>query len=585
MVTYMGMRPALTLSTQSFHRRRPQAPLMLLCVLLFQLAGCAYAPPESRSAQAAVASAHPLATQAGIDILQQGGNAFDAAVAVSAALAVVEPYSSGIGGGGFWLLHIEKDGRDVMLDGRERAPLAAHRDMYLDANAEVIPAASINGPLSAGIPGEPAALAHLAENYGKLALSQSLQAAIRYAREGFAVDAHYQRMAQFRLDAINQYPSTAAILLKQGEVPAIGDLIVQADLAGTLEHIAKQGAEGFYAGEVANKLVESVRRHGGIWQLQDLAEYRVIEREPLVTHYRDMKVTSVAPPSSGGVAIAQILNMLEALDYHDLDQTRRNHALIEAMRRAYRDRAEFLGDTDYVDVPLQRLMSRQHAAQLLQDFDAQHATPSSTLKPVVKDTGKATDTTHFSIIDQHGNRVSATLSINYPFGACFIAEGTGVLLNDEMDDFSAQPGTPNAYGLVGASANAIAPGKRMLSSMSPSFIETDDRLAVLGTPGGSRIITMVLRAMLDFYEGADAAHMVNLPRLHHQYLPDTVSYETGALSETVMQDLTAMQHVLEKHESGFGNMQVVIRRKASGMLEAASDERGVGEARVMMHTR
>ena len=552
-----------------------------LYVLMFVLAGCAQVPPAAISSQAAVASAHPLATQAGIEILQQGGNAFDAAVAVSAALAVVEPYSSGIGGGGFWLLHVAQNNRDVMIDGRERAPLAAHRDMYLDANGEVIAGATIDGPLSAGIPGEPAALAHIAEHYGKLTLAKSLQPAIRFAREGFAVDEHYRRMAGFRHAALRRYAGTAAILLKAGEVPANGDLIVQTDLAQTLELLAEQGADGFYSGELAQKLVESVRRHGGLWQLQDLATYRVIEREPLVMHYRDMKVTSVAPPSSGGVAIAQILNMLEELDYQQLDQTRRYHALIEAMRRAYRDRAEFLGDTDFVEVPVQRLVSKSHAQQLLQDFNPERATPSSTLTSVTTDADKATDTTHFSIIDQHGNRVAATLSINYPFGACYIAEGTGVLLNDEMDDFSARPGTPNAYGLVGANANAIAPGKRMLSSMSPSFIETEDRLAVLGTPGGSRIITMVLRAMLEFYQGADAQDMVNLPRLHHQYLPDSVSAEKQALSETVLRDLVSMQHAIEIHESGYGNMQVVIMQKSTGVLEAASDARGVGEARVI----
>jgi gamma-glutamyltranspeptidase/glutathione hydrolase len=552
-----------------------------VCVLFLQLAACAPTRPET---QAAIASAHPLATQAGLEILQQGGNAFDAAVAVSAALAVVEPSSSGLGGGGFWLLHLEKEHRDVVIDGRERAPLAATRDMYLDAQGEVIPRASIDGPLSAGIPGEPAALAHLAKHYGRLPLSQSLQPAIRYARVGFEIDEHYRRLAQFRLDVLSADEEAASIFLKDYEVPAAHERIVQPDLARTLEQIAQRGADGFYRGEVADKLVKAVRKHDGIWNAQDLADYTIIEREPLVTQYRDMKITSVMPPSSGGVAIAEMLHMLEALDYQNLEGTQQLHALIEVMRRAYRDRAEFLGDSDYVDVPVQELISQKHAKELLQDFNPQAATPSAQLKPVFIDANKAADTTHFSIIDHDGNRVAATLSINYPFGSCFVAAGTGVLLNDEMDDFSVATGAPNAYGLVGAEANAIAPGKRMLSSMSPSFVETHDRIAVLGTPGGSRIITMVLRAMLDFYQGANAQHMVDLPRLHHQYLPDTVYYEPAAFSVSEIDELKAMHYQLKALDSGFGNMQVVLMNKTTGALDAASDARSVGEARVVSLT-
>jgi gamma-glutamyltranspeptidase/glutathione hydrolase len=551
------------------------------CALLLSLLSCASTRPES---QAAIASAHPLATQAGIEILQQGGNAFDAAVAVSAVLAVVEPSSSGLGGGGFWLLHLEKQGRDVVIDGRERAPLAATRDMYLDAQGEVIPRASIDGPLSAGIPGEPAALAHLARHYGRLPLSQSLRPAIRYARAGFEIDEHYRRLAQFRLDALSADEGAASIFLKDYEVPALHERIVQADLARTLELIAQHGADGFYRGEVADKLVKAVREHGGIWSAQDLTDYRIIEREPLVTQYRDMRITSVLPPSSGGVAIAQMLHMLEDLDYQNLKGTPRLHALIEVMRRAYRDRAEFLGDSDYVDVPVKQLISKKHARNLLQDFDPQMATPSSELRSVFIDATRAADTTHFSIIDQYGNRVAATLSINYPFGSCFVATGTGVLLNDEMDDFSVRSGTPNAYGLVGAEANAIAPGKRMLSSMSPAFVETEHRVAALGTPGGSRIITMVLRAILDFYQGASAQHMVDLPRLHHQYLPDKVYYEPDALSADQLTELNAMHYELKQLDPGFGNMQVVIKDKTTGALDAASDARGAGESSVLSVT-
>jgi gamma-glutamyltranspeptidase / glutathione hydrolase len=552
------------------------------CLLLVQITACASPRTDtSINTQAAIASAHPLATQAGLKILQQGGNAFDAAVAVSAALAVVEPYSSGLGGGGFWLLHIAKDNHDVVIDGRERAPLAATRDMYLDSKGEVIPRASIDGPLSAGIPGEPAALAYIAKHYGRLPLSQSLQPAIQYARTGFEIGEHYRRLAQFRLDTLSANEAAASIFLKDDQVPDLHDRVIQADLAHTLELIAQQGAAGFYQGEVADKLVTAVRKHGGIWSHKDLAEYSVVERKPLVTHYRDMKITSLMPPSSGGVAIAQMSLMLEQLDYQHLDSKQRLHAVIEVMRRAYHDRAKYLGDSDYVDVPVQTLISEKHARALLKNYDPDYATPSADLTPVIAGGKKAADTTHFSIIDQYGNRVSATMSINYPFGSCFVAAGTGILLNDEMDDFSSRPGTPNVYGLIGAEANAIAPGKRMLSSMTPSFVETKNRIGVLGTPGGSRIITMVFRAMLDFDQGAGAQQMVDLPRIHHQYLPDKVYYEPGAFNASQVAELKAEHYHLKEMDSTFGNMQVVISDKATGHMQAASDKRGEGEARVI----
>jgi gamma-glutamyltranspeptidase/glutathione hydrolase len=273
--------------------------------------------------------------------------------------------------------------------------------------------------------------------------------------------------------------------------------------------------------------------------------------------------------------------MLEQLDYQSLDSKQRLHALIEVMRRAYHDRAEYLGDSDYVDVPVQTLISENHARALLKNYDPDYATPSADLTPVIAGEKKAADTTHFSIIDQYGNRVSATMSINYPFGSCFVAAGTGILLNDEMDDFSSRPGTPNVYGLIGAEANAIAPGKRMLSSMTPSFVETKNRIAVLGTPGGSRIITMVFRAMLDFDQGAGAQEMVDLPRIHHQYLPDKVYYEPGALNANQVAELKSRHYQLKEMDSTFGNMQVVIRNKVTGHLEAASDKRGEGGAKVV----
>ena len=561
------------------------APLFLL-LFFFSCPDASLAQSPARSDAslphaAAVASAHPLATQAGIDILKKGGNAFDAAIAVSAVLAVVEPYSSGIGGGGFWLLHNADSGRDVMLDGRERAPWRAHRDMYLDDTGNVIAGASITGPLAAGIPGVPAALDHLARHYGKLPLSASLADAIRYAREGFAVDEYYRRMAGFRLDDLRADETASEIFLNNAALPAVGDLIRQPALATTLERLAAQGRAGFYEGATAWDMVRSVRKHGGIWTMKDLGTYEVKERDPDVAYYKGMKLTTATLPSSGGLALSEMLNMLSRLEIESADRVQQVHRVVEAMRRAYRDRAEYMGDADYVDVPSDFLVSEAHTLAMLRTIDRQRATPSSELKqpsPPFSPTGAGADTTHFSIVDKAGNRVSATLSINYPFGSCFVAGNTGVLLNDEMDDFSAKPGEPNVYGLIGTGANAIEPGKRMLSSMSPSFVETRQRVAIVGTPGGSRIITMVLLAVLDFYRGASAQQMVDLGRYHHQYLPDKIYYEPDVFDDEMVLSLETMGHVLQPLTSSYGNMQAVVIDKHTGEVEAASDRRGIGQS-------
>ncbi len=526
----------------------------------------------------AVATAHPLATAAGQQILAAGGNAFDAAVTVSAVLAVVEPYSSGIGGGGFWLLH-RKDGHEVMIDGRESAPGRAHRNMYLDEKGEIIPGLSMDGPLAAGIPGEPAALAHIAETYGKLPLSQSLAPAIKYAKQGFAVTPHYRKMAGWRKGALQASPEATTIVLEDGEVPELGDHIKQPELAATLVALAREGRDGFYRGKVAQSMVKAVQQRGGIWTLEDLANYKVIERQPLTGYYGDYTITSVPPPSSGGVALITMLNLLEQLGYAQAREPERTHLLVEAMRRAYRDRAHYLGDSDYVEVPLARLTSTEHAGKLAAGIDRNKATPSSSLPGYGAPEG-GNDTTHFSILDREGNYVAATLSINYPFGSGFVAGDTGVLLNDEMDDFSAKPGVPNAYGLVGAEANAIAPHKRMLSSMSPSFVSGPDGTAILGTPGGSRIITMVLLGMLDYFDGKGVDSWVARPRIHHQYLPDLLFYEPDALSANAIESLKKRGHQLKPSDSSWGNMQAIHWDRSTGHISAASDPRVEGSATV-----
>jgi gamma-glutamyltranspeptidase/glutathione hydrolase len=538
-------------------------------------------PDDVASAQAGIASAHPLATEAGLAIMAAGGNAFDAAVAVGAALAVVEPYSSGIGGGGFWLIHRASDGYQTMLDGRERAPLAAHRDMYLDKNGEVDRALAMNGPMSAGIPGLPAALVHLAGGYGRLPLARSLEPAIRLAKDGFEVDEIYRRMAGFRLDALNASPDAAAIFLNEdGKVPAIGTLVRQPALSRTLERLARAGRAGFYEGETARLLVKGVRDVGGIWTMRDLSDYEVVEREPVYGRFGDVRVVSASPPSSGGIVLVEMLNILSGLPVGDNGEATRVHLIAEAMRRAYRDRAQYLGDPDFVEMPLKRLTSTDYAAGLRAGIRADRATPSEALPGVVDTPMGGRDTTHFSVIDRDGNRVAATLSINYPFGSGFVPPGTGVLLNDEMDDFAAKPGVPNAYGLVGADANAIEPGKRMLSSMTPTFLETGERVAVIGTPGGSRIITMVLLATLDFADGGTAESMVALPRFHHQYLPDAIEFEPDAFDGETVLRLEAMGHEPRGQDHPWGNLNAVVLDRRTGRVSAASDPRGIGSASV-----
>ncbi len=545
-----------------------------LGLVIFLLQAQVHAAPN----QPAIATAHPLATQAGLDILEQGGNAFDAAVAISATLAVVEPASSGLGGGGFWLLHRQQDGMETMVDGRERAPFLAYREMYQDENGNVINDLSKVGALSAGIPGLPAALVHIADKYGRLSLPTSLQPAIYHALNGFAIGERHRRMLGFRQQIIKQSEAAADIFLKNGEIPQPDTLLLQKDLAKTLTLLANYGTKGFYTGDVAEKMVHEVKKAGGIWSLQDLDAYHIIERKPVHGNYRGIKVTSAPPPSSGGIVLIETLNILSAYDLESLDAITRKHLIVEALRRAYHDRAQYLGDPDFVDIPQERLLNDHYAAGLRSTIRPDKALPSEHLSGWDQNKEKGTDTTHFSIIDNEGNRVSATLSINFPFGSGFVAAGTGVLLNNEMDDFVSQTGAMNGYGLVGGKANSIEPGKRMLSSMTPTFLEDDKRIAVIGTPGGSRIISMVLLAILDFAKGNAPESWVKIKRFHHQYIPDQILYEKDGLTESEITALTKLGHQFKEKKYRYGNMQAVQFNKQSKQLSAASDPRGEGLA-------
>ncbi len=522
--------------------------------------------------QAAIASANAYATDAGLDVLAQGGNAFDAAVAVSATLGLVEPESSGLGGGGLMLLHVAADGREVFIDARERAPLAATRDMYLDADGKVRPRSSIDGPLAAAIPGLPAGLVHLATKYGRVPLAVSLAPAIRLARNGWVMNAKTADMLPWRHDVLARSPGAMALFFRHGKPVAAGETLRNPDYAATLERLARDGHAGFYGGPMARRLVEGVRKAGGIWSLDDLAKYQVVEREPLRIEHRGFQLVTAPPPSSGGVALAEILNILAGWDYPKLAPVPRLHLVIEAMRRAYRDRAEYLGDPDFVQVPVARMLSRDYADGLRAGIHPSRATPSELLPPVGEHPER-TETTHFSILDTAGNVIAVTQTVNLTFGNAFAVPGTGFVLNDEMDDFSAAPGVPNAFGLVGDVANEIAPGKRPLSSMSPSFLIGSGRFAALGTPGGSRIITMVLIGLMELMDGGGAQAAADAPRYHHQYLPDVVLAEEGALTPEQIAGLEAMGHVVKRADSTWGNMQVVLWDQRDGQVEAGSDGR------------
>ncbi len=539
-----------------------------------------FASPNTPS-HAAIATAHPLATEAGERILKQDGNAFDAAVAITAALAVVEPYSSGLGGGGFWLLHRAVDNLSIMIDGRETAPLSANRNFYLDKNGEIKKGQSLNGPLAAGIPGVPAGLVYLNKHYGNLSLTKNLAPAIRYAREGFPVTARYRKLAGYRLEALRASPEAAAIFLHENNIPSLGHLIIQSDLADTLNHITENDLDGFYSGEIASRLVKGVRNNGGVWSLKDLSYYRIALRQPIITQYNGIRVVSAPPPSSGGIVLGQALNILENFDLADHNNITRKHVVIEAMRRAYRDRVDYLGDPDFVEIPVARLLNKDYAAGLATGIELSRATTSAELGGLSELAQTGTDTTHFSVLDNKGNRVAATLSINLPFGSGFVPAGTGVLLNDEMDDFAIKPLTPNAYGLVGDDANSIAPGKRPLSSMTPTFLETEDSIAILGTPGGSRIISMVLLGVLDFAQGKLPGSWVSLPRYHHQYLPDEVQFEQNGLTMIEQAGLKKLGHTLKEKGRQYGNMQAILWYKPKNLVFAASDPRGEGHAVVI----
>ena len=546
------------------------------------LIGCQLAAGADNGPGAAtIASSSPLATRAGAAIIRQGGNAFDAAAAITAVLAVVEPYSSGLGGGGLWLIYRASDGKQVLIDGRETAPELAHRHLYLNAQGNLKNGVTIDGPLAAAIPGIPAGIIHLALVYGTLPLSKTLAPAIAYAEKGFIVDDRYRVLAAQRIPGLNKYHASG-IFLDHGEVPAPGYRLKQKQLAEVIKSLVRQGRTGFYRGDVAARLVNDVNKNGGDWTLGDLANYQVKERTPLVFTYHNMRVVTAPPPSAGGVVLGQAMKILEHFDLRAMDPVARMHYIIEAMRRGYRDYAVYLGDPDFVDVPVARLLDPDYLDGLAVTIDPDRATPSKVLGDTPGPPRAGTQTTHFSIIDAQGNRVAGTLSINSLFGSAYVAGDTGVLLNNAMNDFVITDNTTSAAGRAERNANTLQPGKRPLTSMTPTFLETANRLAVLGTPGGNRIISIMLLAALDFSEGEPLQVWVKKPRYHQQYLPDVVEFEHNGLSFSTQRRLHDMGYKLQEAPGTFGDLQVVIWDKQFNRVYAASDPRGNGQARLVV---
>ncbi|HEY0961174.1 MAG TPA: gamma-glutamyltransferase [Pseudomonadales bacterium] len=545
--------------------------------VLFLFASAPLQAETLRGTQGMVASRSDIASEVGSRILADGGNAIDAAVATAFALAVVYPSAGNIGGGGFTMIALA-NGEVYAQDSREKAPAAAHRDMFLDAEGNVDRNLALNTLQSSGVPGSVDGLLDALERFGTMTREQVIAPAIALAEEGFVLNDDLAGQFQENLEAFRQHPASLAVFTNDGTPYAAGDVWKQPDLAKTLKLIAERGRDGFYAGETADLIVAEMQRNNGLITHDDLASYESVWREPVHGTYRGYDIWSMPAPSSGGVLLVQMLNMLEpydlgALGYGNADTI---HLMIEAQRRAYADRAEYLGDPDFVDVPAAMLSSKQYASTRFADFDPGQATDSASIGAGTWP-AESTQTTHFSVADKDGNAVAMTTTLNRNYGNRIVVPGAGFLLNNEMDDFSSKPNTPNSYGLIGRDANDIQPGKRMLSSMTPTIVMRDDKPVLLtGSPGGSTIINTVLQVVINVIDhGMDAEAAVASPRIHHQWMPDNVRYENGAISAEAAEALRAMGHKgLTGGGFGIGDANTIMID--GDTLEGVSDPRNVG---------
>lgn len=539
-----------------------------------------------RASNGMVVSASDIASQIGVNILKRGGNSVDAAVAVGFALAVTYPYAGNLGGGGYMIIHLAS-GKNVAIDYREKAPLKAYRDMYLDKDGNFVPELSQEGVTSAAVPGSVAGLIYALEKYGTMKLSDVIQPAIDLARDGWKLDYRTAESFNYFMKDFDKYPSSEKVFHKKNPYKQ-GDLFVQNDLANTLEIIKENGKDGFYKGKVADLLIKQIKTLGGYITQEDLDRYKPIEKEPVIGSYLGYKIVSMPPSSSGGITLIEMLNILEnfKISKEDWGSSDYYFKLVETMKYAYKDRSDYLGDEDFVKVPKDVLISKEYAKKIYDKIIAHNgkAIPSNQLSSVpISNFKESNETTHYSVLDEYGNAVSVTTTINSAFGSKIIVDGAGFLLNNEMDDFSAKPGTPNQFGLVGNEANSIQPEKRPLSSMTPTIVLKDEMpFLIIGSPGGSRIITNVLQVILNCINfDMNLEDAIDFPRIHHQWLPDKIFTERFALSDDVMQKLVEMGYHFEDANLRFtilGLAEGILFDSQNKIMYGVSDKRGSGSA-------
>lgn len=525
-----------------------------------------------------VSTADKYATKVGLEVLKNGGNAIDAAVAVGFTLAVTYPQAGNIGGGGFMMIYLPDD-KIYALDYREKAPSLSYKNMYLNENGEIIENASLEGYLASGVPGTVSGLYEAHRKFGSLEWSDLLEPSIRLAQEGFVIDRHTEKSLGYAYELFLKYPSTAEIFTKNSKKYAEGDTLVQTDLANTLKIISRKGKSGFYKGEIAELIHNDMIQNKGLMSFDDLANYESIWRQPIEFNYRNHKIYSVPPPSSGGIILAEILNTLENINIAEIGVSSSNliHFWAEADKLAYADRSEYLGDMDFIDIPVEKLISKKYAKSLFRNINPIYSTSSSKIGNSDFNYQESKETTHFSIVDKWGNAVSNTYTLNGSFGSGVVIKGTGILMNNEMDDFSIKVGAANMYGLTGSQANEIAPNKRMLSSMTPTIITRGDSLfMLLGTPGGATIITSVAQVISNVIDHKlNIRNAVELSRFHHQWLPDEIKYEENKFSIDVLNNLKNKGHKLKPVDS-IGDIQAIIWNDKYAEWQGWSDPRGNG---------
>ena len=547
---------------------------LVLSYFLFQYAVVVLGQTGLIATKAMVVSAREEASQIGVEIMQQGGNTFDAMVATELALAVAYPYAGNIAGGGF-MVYRKFDGEIGALDYREKAPLKANKDMYLDKNKEVIPQLSVNGAMAVGVPGTIAGVFAVHQKFGKLPLKTIMAPVIALAKKGVVVTEKQLKQINNNQKEINTISGSETMYAKTYK---LGDTIKYFNLAATLERILKNGSSEFYKGETAQKMVDFIQKNGGILSMEDLSKYEVKWRKPITFSYKDLKIISMSPPSSGGITLGQIMKIIEpypvATYGHNSEQY--IQLLTEAERRAYADRNYFLGDPDFIKIPTKQLLKKKYLKQRMKNFEWNKATPSAQVAHGNITISESNETTHYSIVDAEGNAIAATTTLNGAYGSKLYPEELGFFFNNQMDDFSAKPGTPNSYGLIGAEANSIAPEKRMLSSMTPTIVEQEGKLLmVLGSPGGSTIITSVLQTILNVYEfKMNMQQAVNAPRFHHQGLPDEVLFEPNRFAPNLIYSLQKKGYFgNEKSAPVIGKVDAILRLP-NGQLEGGADHRG-----------